>query len=99
MQRKLLTNGNINKLTNGRWAGSIWYMDEHGERKRKGFTGKTKQAANGKITDFIANFNNEFADSQEANWIYLFLFLINVQTPQPMPHTKIKPNDKSAKKR
>ena len=83
MQKKLLTNGNVNKLANGRWAGSIWFMDEHGERQRKGFTGKTKQAVNDKITDYITNFNNEIADSQEATktlresmqrWLEVFKF-------------------------
>ena len=83
MQKKLLTNGNVNKLSNGRWSGSIWFMDEHGERQRKGFTGKTKQAVNDKITDYIINFNNEIADSQEATktlresmqrWLEVFKF-------------------------
>ena len=33
--RKLLTNGNAFKRTDGRWGGTVWYMDESGERKRK----------------------------------------------------------------
>ena len=81
MQKKLLTN--VNKLSNGRWARSIWYMDEHGERQRKGFTGKTKQVVNDQITDYITNFNSEIADSQEATktlresmqrWLEVFKF-------------------------
>ena len=43
MQKKLLTNGNVFKRTDGRWCGVIWYMDEQGERKRKSFSGTTKQ--------------------------------------------------------
>ncbi len=58
-------------------------MDEHGDRKRKGFTGKTKQAVNDNITDYITHFNNEIADSQEATktlcesmqrWLEVFKF-------------------------
>ena len=51
MQRKLLTNGNVFKRTDGRWGGVVWYMDEQGERKRKSFSGTTKQEANKKISD------------------------------------------------
>ena len=28
--RKLLTNGNAFKRTDGRWGGTVWYMDEAG---------------------------------------------------------------------
>ena len=42
-QRKLLTNGSAFKRTDGRWCGVVWYMDEQGERKRKSFSGTTKQ--------------------------------------------------------
>ena len=38
MQKKLLTNGNAFKRTDGRWCGVIWYMNESGERKRKSFS-------------------------------------------------------------
>ena len=41
MQKKLLTNGNAFKRTDGRWCGVVWYMDEHSERKRKSFSGTT----------------------------------------------------------
>ena len=34
MQRKLFTNGNAFKRTDGRWCGVIWYMDEHGDYTR-----------------------------------------------------------------
>ena len=35
MRKKLLTNGNVFKRTDGRWGGVVWYMDEQGNRKRK----------------------------------------------------------------
>jgi len=41
MQKKLLTNGNAFKRTDGRWCGVVWFMDEAGERKRKSFSGTT----------------------------------------------------------
>ena len=41
-QREILTNGNAFKRTDGRWGGTVWYLDEKGERKRKSFSGTTK---------------------------------------------------------
>lgn len=32
-QKKLLTNGKAFKRTDDRWGGTVWYMDESGERK------------------------------------------------------------------
>lgn len=67
MQRKLLTNGNAFKRTDDRWCGVVWYMDEHGERKRKSFSGVTKAEVNKKMTEYIANFNEEIINSIESN--------------------------------
>ena len=81
--RKLLTNGNAFKRTDGRWGGTVWYMDESGERKRKCFSGTTKQEVNKKMTVYIENFNNEIETSIEANktlrdsmtnWLQVFKF-------------------------
>ena len=81
--RKLLTNGNAFKRTDGRWGGTVWYMDESGERKRKCFSGTTKQEVNKKMTSYIENFNNEIENSVEANktlkdsmtnWLQVFKF-------------------------
>ena len=66
MQKKLLTNGNAFKRTDGRWCGVVWYMDEHGERKRKSFSGTTKAEVNKKITDYIADFENQVAESDKS---------------------------------
>jgi len=65
-QRKLLTNGNAFKRTDNRWGGVVWYMDEQGERKRKPFSGTTKAEVNQKMTDYIANFTTEVAESDQA---------------------------------
>ena len=81
--RKLLTNGNAFKRTDGRWGGTVWYMDESGERRRKCFSGTTKQEVNKKMTAYIENFNNEIETSVEANkklkesmtnWLQVFKF-------------------------
>ena len=81
--RKLLTNGNAFKRTDGRWGGTVWYMDESGERKRKSFSGTTKQEVNKKMTAYIENFNNQIEASIEANktlkdsmqnWLQVFKF-------------------------
>ncbi len=65
--RKLLTNGNAFKRTDNRWGGTVWYMDEGGNRKRKSFSGTTKQEVNKKMTAYIENFNNQIETSIEAN--------------------------------
>ena len=49
MERKLLTNGTTSKNKNGRWNGSVWYMDEHGERKRKSFSADTQKEVKERI--------------------------------------------------
>ncbi len=89
MQRKLLTNGNVFKRTDGRWCGVVWYMDEQGNRKRKSFSGTTKQEVNKKITAYIAEFENQVEESDESkkllkdsiqNWLEIFKFPAVEQT-------------------
>lgn len=48
-QRQLLTNGSAFKRTDNRWGGTVWYKDEKGERKRKSFSGTTKNEVNKKM--------------------------------------------------
>ncbi len=83
MQRKLLTNGSAFKRTDDRWCGVVWYMDEHGERKRKSFSGTTKAEVNKKMTDYIADFEKQVVESDESkktlrgsmqNWLQVFKF-------------------------
>lgn len=58
-------------------------MDEHGERKRKSFSGTTKAEVNKKMTDYIADFENQAVESDESkkalqdsmqNWLQVFKF-------------------------
>ena len=83
MRKKLLTNGNVFKRTDGRWGGVVWYMDEQGTRKRKSFSGTTKQEVNKKITAYIAEFETQVELSDESkkllkdsiqNWPEIFKF-------------------------
>ena len=83
MQRKLLTNGNAFKRTDGRWCGVVWYMDERGERKLKSFSSTTKAEVNKKITDYIADFDKQAIESNESRkalresmqqWLQVFKF-------------------------
>ncbi len=83
MQRKLLTNGNAFKRTDDRWGGVVWYMDEQGERKRKSFSGTTKQEVKKKMTSYIADFEKEIIESDESkktlqesmqSWLQVFKF-------------------------
>ena len=83
MQRKLLTNGNVFKRTDGRWGGVVWYADEKGERNRKSFSGNTKSQVKDKITSYICDFEKsaeEFTESNKTlleslnNWLKVFKF-------------------------
>ena len=83
MQKKLLTNGNVFKRTDGRWNGVVWYLDEQGERKRKSFCGSSKPEVKAKITEYIADFKHQLAVSDESkakledsmkNWLRVFKF-------------------------
>ena len=83
MQKKLLTNGNVFKRTDGRWGGTIWYADSQGERKRKSFSGTTKQEVSRMIKNYIAAFEDANSASHESkkrlresmqNWLELFKF-------------------------
>ena len=65
-QKRLTTNGNVFRRTDGRWQSVIWYFDEHGEKKRKVFSSKTKTEAQMKITNYIAQFNDEVRQSDES---------------------------------
>ena len=41
-QKRLTTNGNVFRRTDGRWQSVIWYFDEQGVKRRKVFSSKTK---------------------------------------------------------
>ena len=82
-QREILTNGNAFKRTDGRWGGTVWYLDEKGERKRKSFSGTTKAEVNKKMKIYIVEFNEDKNDSVESlktleeglqNWLQVFKF-------------------------
>ena len=82
-KKRLTTNGNVFKRTNGRWQSVIWYFDEQGEKKRKVFSSKTKTEAQQKITNYIAQFNEEVRKSDESqqtlkdsliHWLQVFKF-------------------------
>ena len=82
-QRKLLTTGNAFVRTDGRWGGVVWYMDEHGERKRKSFSGTTKSEVTKKMKDYVADFDKMVIESEESkrtleesisNWLKVFKF-------------------------
>lgn len=83
MKKKLLTNGKAFKRTDGRWGGTVWFMDEQGERKRKSFSGTSKAEVNKKMTAYIAEFNQQLNESDELqqtletsmnNWLKIFKF-------------------------
>ncbi|MBR5504798.1 MAG: site-specific integrase [Clostridia bacterium] len=89
MLKKLLTNGKVFKRTDGRRCGVVWYMDEQGNRKRKSFSGTTKQEANKKITAYIAEFENQVKNTDESkrllkdsiqNWLAVSKFPSMEQT-------------------
>ena len=50
-QKRLTTNGNVFRRTDGRWQSVIWYFDEQGVKRRKVFSSKTKTEAQRKIAN------------------------------------------------
>ena len=82
-QKRLTTNGNVFRRTDGRWQSVIWYFDEQGVKRRKVFSSKTKTEAQQKITTYIAQFNEEVRNSDESQktikdsltrWLQVFKF-------------------------
>ena len=65
-QKRLTTNGNVFRRTDGRWQSVIWYFDEQGVKRRKVFSSKTKTEAQQKITTYITQFNEEVRSSDES---------------------------------
>ena len=79
VKKKLVTQGNTFKRTDGLWCGVVWYIDEQGKRKRKSFCGKTQQAAKDKLSAYIEAFTME--DEAEKplrkgmkGWLEVFKF-------------------------
>ena len=66
-QPKLLTNGNAFRRSDNRWGGTVWYADEIGERRRKSFSGTTKQEVTQKMAAYINDFNTKILETQESN--------------------------------
>ena len=82
-QKRLTTNGNVFRRTDGRWQSVIWYFDEQGVKRRKVFSSKTKTEAQQKITTYIAQFNAEVRNSDESqktikesltHWLQVFKY-------------------------
>ena len=82
-KKRLTTNGNVFRRTDGRWQSVIWYFDEQGVKRRKVFSSKTKSEAQQKITTYIAQFNAEVRNSDESqktikdsltHWLQVFKF-------------------------
>ena len=82
-KKRLTTNCNVFRRTDGCWQSVIWYFDEQGIKRRKVFSSKTKTEAQQKITNYIAQFNAEVRNSDESqktlkdsltHWLQVFKF-------------------------
>ena len=58
-QKKLLTNGTTSKCNDGRWHGTVWYLDEAGERKRSAFSGVSKKDVEKKMKEYTEHFYDD----------------------------------------
>ena len=83
MKRELLDNGNIWQKNDGRWIGLVRYKDEFGVTQRKSFSSKKKKTLQAKITEYVKNFNEQVANSDESkkplkesmkNWLRVYKF-------------------------
>ena len=66
MKRELLDNGNIWQKSDGRWIGLVRYKDEFGVAQRKSFSSKKKKTLQAKMTEYVKNFNEQVANSDES---------------------------------
>ena len=64
-QKKLLTNGTTSKCNDGRWHGTVWYLDEAGERKRSAFSGVSKKDVEKKMKEYTEHFYDDQIQSDE----------------------------------
>ena len=64
-QKKLLTNGTTSKCNDGRWHGTVWYLDEAGERKRSAFSGVNKKDVEKKMKEYTEHFYDDQIQSDE----------------------------------
>ena len=83
MKRELLDNGNIWQKSDGRWIGLVRYKDEFGVTQRKSFSSKKKKTLQAKITEYVKNFNEQVANSDESkkplkesmkNWLRVYKY-------------------------
>lgn len=83
MKRELLDNGNIWQKADGRWIGLVRYKDEFGVTQRKSFSSKKKKTLQAKMMDYVKNFNEQVANSDESkkplkesmkNWLRVYKF-------------------------
>ena len=83
MKRELLDNGNIWQKNDGRWIGLVRYKDEFGVTQRKSFSSKKKKTLQAKITEYVKNFNEQVANSDESkkplkesmkNWLRVYKY-------------------------
>jgi len=83
MKRELLDNGNIWQKSDGRWIGMVRYKDEFGVAQRKSFSSKKKKTLQAKMTEYVKNFNNQVANSDEfrkplkesmKNWLRVYKY-------------------------
>ena len=65
-QKKLLTNGTASKCNDGRWHGTVWYLDKAGERMRRAFSGVTKKEVEQKMKDYTEHFYDDQIESDEV---------------------------------
>ena len=83
MKRELLDNGNIWQKSDGRWIGLVRYKDEFGVAQRKSFSSKKKKTLQVKMTEYVKNFNEQVANSDESrkplkesmkNWLRVYKY-------------------------
>ena len=73
MKRELLDNGNIWQKSDGRWIGMVRYKDEFVVAQRKSFSSKKKKTLQAKMTEYVKNFNEQVANSDESRKPLKFL--------------------------
>ena len=65
-KKRLTTNGNVFRRTDGRWQSVIWYFDEQGVKRRKVFSSKTKTEAQQKNYNLHCTIQRRSAQLDES---------------------------------
>ena len=82
-ETRIIRQRNIWQKSDGRWIGLVRYKDELGVAQRKSFSSKKKKTLQAKMTEYVKNFKEQVANSDESrkplkesmkNWLRVYKY-------------------------